>query len=104
MESTHTPFRRQIGAMSTALLIALAGRVSAGEDTQRGDATRDDRIEKLERVNRALLEKVEAISRDYQSIAVQNAELVRRLDELSRRVSVAPAPGPAPRSGHLRVN
>ena len=69
MGSTHTPFRRRIGAMSAALLSALAATVSAGEEAPRGDATRDERIEKLERINRALLEKVEAISRDYRSIA-----------------------------------
>jgi hypothetical protein len=99
MGPTHTPFRRQIGGMSTALLIALVATASAGEEPLRGDATRDERIEKLERLNRELLGKVEAISRDYQNLAGQNAELVRRLDELSGRVSVAPAPGPAPAAG-----
>ena len=92
--------------MSAALLSALVATASAGEQPQRGDTFRDERIEKLERLNRELLEKVEAISRDYQTIARdyqtiagQNAELKRRLDEVSGRVSVAPAPGLAPATG-----
>lgn len=85
--------------MSAALLSALVATASAGEQPQRGDTFRDERIEKLERLNRELLEKVEAISRDYQTIAGQNAELKRRLDEVSGRVSVAPAPGLAPATG-----
>ena len=85
--------------MSAAILSVLVATASAGEQPQRGDTFRDERIEKLERLNRELLEKVEAISRDYQTIAGQNAELKRRLDEVSGRVSVAPATGPAPATG-----
>jgi phosphate-selective porin OprO/OprP len=99
MGPTPTPFRRHAGVMSTALLMALVATASAGEEPRSGDAAHDERIDKLERLNRELLEKVEAISRDYQTMAGQNAELMRRLDELSGRASGAPAPRPASATG-----